>query len=240
LAVSFLLFAACRSEFRDNDDTGANSSSSTGATSDTGDTGDTGEETCDECQDAWCNAYAEACLADPTCAACLDTPYSTGCANHDDFRKLAACSCSQCASSCGFLCPAGQGACQACGVTECLDESSTCAGDSSCGPCLEDPNSAGCDTNPDFDAFLGCACGVCGQQCLWQCPDAYGTCAQCALAQCGAQYAACLMDEVCAACSENPLAEGCMQNELSQATVECVCANCDGDCGILFQCDQLG
>lgn len=192
---------------------------------------------CQQCQeDGTCADAKAACEADATCVSCIETPFSLSCASNENWIALAGCSCFQCSNECEHTCPAGFGACQSCGLASCPDETQACIGDATCTACLDNPAGEGCAESAAFQAFLGCGCDKCGQECLWSCPDAFSECGACALGDCGDVYSQCLADEVCAGCSDNPSAPECDTDELSLQVQSCVCENCVGTCDKLFQC----
>ncbi len=192
---------------------------------------------CQQCQEeGTCADVKAACEADATCVKCIETPFALTCASNENWLALAGCSCFDCASDCSHTCPAGQGACESCGLQSCPDETQACLADSECIGCLGNPSAAGCAESTTFQDFLACGCDKCGQECVWSCPDAIAECGGCALDSCAEAYGTCLMDETCAACSDNPSLPECETDPLTLELVGCVCSNCDATCGTLFQC----
>lgn len=218
---------ACRSQFS------ADGGDGTDPTETDGDV----YQVCRACQAGDCADHLAACEGDTTCASCFDRPYAFECVSNELFQNLAGCSCFACAPECDYLCPAGQGACQSCGLSACPDESIACSGAEACQPCISDPAAPGCDEDPTFQDFLSCACASCGQECVWSCPEAVSDCSTCAIGSCSGPYGDCLQDEVCSVCAENPAPPECLESELSQALQECICSSCEADCGILFRCE---
>lgn len=193
-------------------------------------------QACEDCQVDQCNAASEACDADPDCVSCLSTPYAFECIANDAFRRLGSCSCSDCASQCSHMCPVAQGACEACGVTECNAEVVACTAEAECSTCLANLGGPGCEANALFMDFQACGCTNCGQQCLWACPNAVNECANCGFSACGDPYGACVQDPECADCFDNPSLRGCESNGPFIEANMCICGSCDPQCGILFGC----
>lgn len=193
-------------------------------------------DVCRECAAMKCAQYHDPCAADGECNDCFGAAKNLECLANTLFHPAANCACEECASECGYMCPGGEGACDACSIESCSTEGNACIGDPTCAPCLVDPFRPECASNPNYMAADVCACTNCGQECIWTCPEAGNTCASCVSMACGAAFGDCLQLELCASCFENPSGDGCDANPEYLMLHDCLCASCPEVCGVLFEC----
>jgi hypothetical protein len=203
---------------------------------DSGDTDSMVVPGCRECQRRQCAAAEAACAADPECDACVAAPFGLACLSNPNMHRLGSCSCEECGNECDYQCPGAPGSCNSCGIDACPDLASACIADGNCAPCFEDPYAEGCADNPQFMAAQECQCLECGQNCVWECPQAGNTCAACLTTECASLLGDCMGDEACAECFASPYLSMCTENMRHQSLLVCICGSCSQDCGVLFDC----
>jgi hypothetical protein len=194
---------------------------------------------CSMCTSAKCKGHYDACNMDSTCVDCIAAPLSPTCLSHPKFRALAFCSCQECSSDCGYVCPGPEDGCSDCHVeSPCGAQNMACAADMMCFPCIQDPYVEGCQGLTDYQTLATCQCDYCGARCVWQCDDAAANCAGCLLGPCADAMNACQADEACQSCFENSATPGCEANALLTELATCSCMNCAATelCGPLFDC----
>jgi hypothetical protein len=126
-----------------------------------------GQGVCDGCSNSACQAEGDACLADTTCAPCLDDPFRPGCDSNPLYMAAEACTCESCGQECIWTCPAAGNMCASCISTNCSTEFSACLMDASCMDCFENPAREGCETQMTYGTLTTCLCaaGTCESLC---------------------------------------------------------------------------
>jgi hypothetical protein len=229
LVLALILSTAC---FKDSDQVPSETSSGGGESSG----GANPVDVCRACQMTQCADYAATCAGDAECNTCVEAPFDLGCLANPNMHALGSCSCEHCATECDYLCPGGEGACNSCGIQQCGPEGNACISDPACAPCIDDAFREGCAENPLFMAAQACNCMSCGQECIWECPEAGNACAGCISSACGDPFGICIQDEMCADCFASPYLPGCADNMAFAALAACGCGNCTDTCGLLFEC----
>lgn len=127
---------------------------------------------------------ADPCVSATTCGACAsrsscgwcDDRCSLGTSEGPTGRTCQRSAWTWSASACaapitdsGINNPLISSTCQACAVSDCLDEATRCLADTTCQQCLSSALTPSCRANPAVSALVACACvgcrGACGAEC---------------------------------------------------------------------------